>query len=129
VRNSRVLFAGIVVAATAVTGSAYTAANTVPNSVAGYGEGTVSGATVTDIDYTASGTDNTDLASVVFHSSTDVTGRTATMTLKSGTTPVGTSPYSCTLGTYTAGTMTITCATADTPAFTSFNTVGLTVVQ
>ena len=128
-RKSHLALAGLGLTAAAATGSAFTAANVVPASVAGYGEGSVSGATVTDIDYTPSATDNTDLASVVFHSSTDVTGRTATMTLKSGATPVGTSPYSCTLGAYAAGTMTITCATADTPAFSSFNTVGLTVVQ
>ena len=128
-RKSHLAVAGLGLTAAAVTGSAFTAANVVPASVAGYGEGAVSGATVTDIDYTPSGTNTTNLASVVFHSSTDVTGRTATMTLKNGTTPVGASPYSCSLGTYATGTMTITCATADVPAFSSFNTVGLTVVQ
>lgn len=128
-RSSRVMFTGIAVAAAAVAGtSAFTASNTVPNSVAGYGQGTISGATVTDIQYTPLSSDNTYLASVVFTTTTDVTNETSTMTLKSGSATVGASPYSCTYSSYST-TMTITCLTPDNPAFTSFNTVGLTVVQ
>jgi len=129
-RTSRVVFAGIAVAAAAVAGtSAFTASNTVPDSVAGYGEGTISGATVTDIQYTPLSSDNTYLASVVFTTTDDVTNETSTMTLKSGTTPVGSSPYSCTYSAYSSGSMTITCLTPDNPAFADFDTVGLTVVQ
>jgi hypothetical protein len=127
-RRSQLLLAGVGVAAAAVTGSAFTAANTVPNTVAGYGQGQVTGATITDIDYTPYASDNTDLATVVFNSSTDVTGKTATLTLKSGTTVVNT--YTCTLGAYAAGTMDITCSTAaDHPDFDAFDFVGLTVVD
>ena len=129
-RTSRVVFAGIAVAAAAVAGtSAFTASNTVPDSVAGYGEGTISGATVTDIQYTPKSSDNTYLAQVVFTTTDDVTNETSTMTLKQGSTTVGTSPYSCTYSAYSAGSMTITCLTADNPAFADFDTVGLTVVQ
>ena len=111
----------------AVGGEAFTASNTVPNSIAGYGQSTVSGATITNIAYTSLGTDASKLASVVFTSSTDVTGKIATMTLRLGSTVVG-SPYSCTLGSYSS-TMTITCDTADNPAYTGFDTTGLTVTQ
>lgn len=128
-RRSHVVLAGIAVAGAAVTGSAFTAANVVPNSVAGYGQGTVSGATISNIAYTPAPADNTNLASVVFTSSTNVTGRTATMTLKNGSSPVGTSPYSCTVGSWDGTSVPITCATPDSPPIASFNTVGLTVVQ
>jgi len=128
-RKSHLALAGVGVAAAAVTGSAFTAANVVPASVAGYGQGAVSGATVTDIDYTPYASDNTDLGAVVFNSSTDVTGKTATLTLKSNaTTVLGT--YTCALGAYAAGTMDITCDTSTThPDFDAFTYVGLTVVD
>jgi hypothetical protein len=129
-RRSHLVLTAVGVSAAAVTGSAFTAANSVPDTVAGYGQGQVTGATVTDIDYTPYASDNTDLATVVFQSSTDVTGKTATLTLKDGTTPVGSSPYSCTLGAYAAGEMLITCDTsADHPDFESFDFVGLTIVD
>jgi hypothetical protein len=129
-RRSHLVLSAVALSAAAVTGSAFTAANSVPPTVAGYGENTVSGATITDIDYVAYASDNTDVETVVFQSSTDVTGKTATLTLKMGTTPVGLSPYACTLGGYAAGTMDITCDTsADHPDFDSFDTVGLTVVD
>ena len=127
-RRSRVVLTGLAVAAAAVTGSAFTAGNTVPASVAGYGEGTVTGATVSNIAYTPWSSDNTYLDQVVFTSDTDITGKTATMTLKSGTTVVG-AAYNCTLGSYTSGHQSVTCATSDHPAFADFDTVGLTVVQ
>jgi hypothetical protein len=116
-------FAGLV----AVGGEAFTASNTVPDSIAGYGQSAVTGATITNIAYTSLGTDASKLASVVFTSSTDVTGKNATMTLRLGSAVVGT-PYSCTLGSYSS-TMTITCATADNPDYTAFDTTGLTVAQ
>jgi len=128
-RRTHLLVAGLGVAAAAVTGSAFTAANTVPDTVAGYGQGEVSGATVTDVDYAPLTGDNTDLATVVFNSSTDVTGKTATLTLKSDATTV-LNTYTCSLGAYAAGTMDITCdTTSDHPDFDSFNYVGLTVVD
>jgi hypothetical protein len=129
-RRSHLVLTAVGISAAAVTGSAFTAANTVPDTVAGYGEGQVTGATVTDIDYTPYAADNTDLDTVVFQSSTDVTGKTATLTLKNGTNPVGLSPYACSLGAYAAGTMDITCdVSADHPDFDSFDHVGLTIVD
>lgn len=142
-RSSRLIFTGTVIAAAVATGTAMTAANTVPNSVAGYGEGMVSGAVVTDISYTALGTDNTQLASVEFTTSTDITSQTGegktTMTLKygasagsppAGGTPLRATPYVCVVGdAYAAGSMTVVCDTADNPRFDAFTSVGLTVIQ
>ncbi len=84
------------------------------------------GATITTVTDTLVTTDHSKLASVDFTSSTDVTGKTVSMTLKSGATVVG-SPYSCTLGAF-ATTMTITCATGDNPLLNAFDTTGLTVL-
>jgi hypothetical protein len=128
-RTSHVVLAGVAVAAAAVTTSAFTAGNTLQASKAGYGESTVTGATVTDIEYTAWSTDNARLGQVVFTTSTDVTGLTATMLLRNGANAiVGTNPYPC-LITGTVGSQTITCATSDHPELDDFVTVGLTVVQ
>jgi hypothetical protein len=127
-RRSHLLVVGLGVAAAAVTGSAFTAANPMPagTAVTGYGEVSVTGATVSDISYTPS-TDNTTLAAVVFTLTTEVTDETVTLTLKDGGVQVGASPYSCTATTpWAAGSMVFTCATADFP-FTDFDAVGLTV--
>jgi hypothetical protein len=126
-RRSHLLVVGLGMTAAAATGSAFTAANSLPASVAGYGQATITGATVTDIDYVPYSLDNTDVETVIFQSSTDVTGKTASLTLKSGTTVVGT--FSCTLGAF-ATSMDITCDTSVAhPDFSSFDTVGLTVVD
>src|SRR5215207_3684933 len=103
-RKSHLALAGLGLTAAAVTGSAFTAANVVPTSVAGYGQGSVTGATVTDIDYTPYSLDNTDLGTVTFNSSTNVQNKTASLTLKQGTSVVGT--FTCdTSGAYALGTM------------------------
>jgi hypothetical protein len=136
-RTSHVVLAAAGIAAAVVTGSAFTDSNDVSgvtHNVAGYGEVTATGATVTDISYVPQASDNTYLYQVVFTTSTNVSGQTATLTLKSGTTPltVGASSakfVTCTNGTFTTS-MTITCdVAASTVAFTAFDTVGLTVVD
>jgi hypothetical protein len=126
-RKSGKLLGALAVAGLIATGAAaFTASNTLPaGGVSGYGESVATGATITTVAHTLLASDNSKLASVVFTSSTDVTGKTASMTLKQGTTPVGT-PYTCTLGAFTT-TMTITCATADNPLLNAFDTTGLTV--
>ena len=128
-RKSMKYLGGLAVAGViAGGGAAFTASNTVPASVAGYGVSTVTGAVVTSVKYT-NATDPSELASVVFTSSTDVTNQTAVMSLRdTGGAVVGT-PYSCVLGTYTAGAMTITCDTNDNPLYTSFVGTGLTVTD
>lgn len=124
----------VLLAGLAASGAgAFTASNSLPaTTTAGYGAAAVTGATVSTIQYTPSATDSSKLSQVVFTSTTDVTGKTATMTLRSGGAQVG-SPYACTLGTYTVTSMTITCSTGATDAaratFASFDQVALTVVQ
>jgi len=110
-------------------GSAFTASNTVPASVAGFGEGLVTGATVTTIHYTPNAADPSKLDSVVFDTTTDVTNTTITMVLKDNTLAVMGSPYSCSAGTPAAGSTPITCATADHPSIASLGATDLTVAN
>ncbi|MGY2127714.1 hypothetical protein [Blastococcus sp. SYSU DS0617] len=141
-RLSRVLLAGAAVAAAGIATSAFTASNTVPDSVAGYGQGLVTGATVTDINYVANVDDGTILDAVVFTVTTDITNATSTMTLKSGADSNGDGgnvvgdPYACSVTTgWDAGAPTpfllLTCdTTVGGPRnFEDFNSVGLTVLQ
>lgn len=135
-RKSRVLLAGVAVAAAAAATSAFTASNSVPTSVAGYGQGEVTGAVVTAVHYVANVDDGTILDAVEFTTTTDVTAATSTMTLKSGATAgvggtvVG-DPYACTIKTaWDTTSMVLTCdTTATTLNFEDFNAVGLTVVS
>lgn len=121
----------VLLAGLAVSGAgAFTASNTFSNTsnVAGYGSDTATGATVTGISYTTVPTDATKLASVVFTTSTNVTGMTAKMTLSQTSGVLGASPYACTLGLYVTS-MTITCLTADNPSVAALTGTGLTVTQ
>ena len=129
-RASRLLFAGAAVVAAGVATSAYTAANTVPASVAGFGEGAVTGMTVTDIHYVANAGDGTVLDAVEFTSTTNLTGKTVTMTLKNTGSVVGT-PYSCGVKTaWDTSVIVMTCdTTGSTRNFADFDSVGLTVAQ
>jgi hypothetical protein len=136
-RKSRVLLAGVAVAAAAAATSAYTASNTVPASVAGTGQGAVTGAVVTNIHYVANTGDSNILDAVEFTTTTDIHLNTSTMTLKktNGTVVVGT-PYTCAVTTpWNNTSLVLTC---DTTAalhsnvvrrFDDFDAVGLTVVQ
>jgi hypothetical protein len=137
-RTSRVVLAGIAVAATAATTSAFTASNTfspdaTANSVAGYKEAGVTGATVTDIAYNAYPTDPTYLDNIVLTLSTNVYTQQITVTLKkSGQSAVH--PYSCINAPYANGSMTATCSVVSTvdgsrPTFESFDSVGVTVAH
>src|ERR1700710_2824690 len=133
-RKSRVLLAGVAVAAAAAATSAFTASNTVPPSVAGYGQAAVTGATATNVHYVADTDDAGLLASVEFTLSTNVTtAATRTMVLRTGVdagdttgaTVVG-SPYTCAVKTaWAAGSMVLNCDTADKPSFEAFDGVGL----
>lgn len=107
-------------------GGAFTASNTMPaGSVQGYGQTVYTGATVTSTTVNTLSTDASKLASVVFSTTTDVTGKTNQMTLKNGSAVVG-SPYSCTVS-GSVSPWTITCATADNPLLSAYDTIGLTV--
>ena len=131
-RKSRLLLAGVAVAAAGVATSAFTASNTVPDSVAGSGQGAVTGAVVTDIHYVQNAVDATVVDAVEFTSTTDLTGKTTTMTLKTtgGTVVVG-APYTCGVKTaWDATEIVMTCdTTGSTRTFADFDSVAITVVQ
>lgn len=126
-RKSRLLLAGVAVAAAGVATSAFTTSNDftgVDNNVAGYGELAVSGATVTNIAYTPD-TDVSKLDSVVFTTSNDVTGNAATLgfTLAGSASTGAANTCSVTSGTE------ITCTLTAPLLFAAFDKVGLTVVS
>ncbi|MCW2636170.1 MAG: hypothetical protein JWQ99_2537 [Blastococcus sp.] len=131
-RKSRVLLAGVAVAAAAAATSAFTASNTfgtgVQNTVVGYGEATVSGANITAIHYNRSATDQNVLAEVVWETDSNLSALTASdakMTLKNGTTVLNTgSPYACTIA---VGTPTTITCTVGNVAMDGFTKAGLSV--
>src|SRR4051812_9527031 len=61
-KTKKIVLAVAVIGALAAGGAAFTASNVVPDSVAGYGTGTVNGADVTKIEHTL-GTDGTTIVS------------------------------------------------------------------
>jgi hypothetical protein len=126
-RMSRVLLAGVAVAAAGVTTSAFTASNTFTpgmDNVAGYGELTASGVAVTNIAYNPA-TDASKLQSVVFTVDTDTTTMAAKMTLTLSGAATATSSASVCSSTPT----TITCILTTPVAFQAFNMTGLTVTS
>lgn len=114
-------------AVVATSGSALTASTSVASGVAGYGQTTSTGAVISAFSEATVAGDASRLASVTFTSTTNVTGKTARLALTSGNTLVG-GPYTCTLGTYALGSMTITCPTSDSPLLNTFNTRGLSIL-
>ncbi|MBL8088722.1 MAG: hypothetical protein KF758_00985 [Anaerolineales bacterium] len=65
-KNMKVLFVVFVIVAISAAAYAFAAANTVPDTRAGDGTGTVSGYTVTSVQYTLNGTNPSTLDSVSF---------------------------------------------------------------
>ncbi|HEY1712497.1 MAG TPA: hypothetical protein VGG07_06320 [Solirubrobacteraceae bacterium] len=106
----------VVIGAIAAGGAAFTAANTLPPSTAGYGSSTVSGATATDIVYGLS-TDGTQINSATI----TFTGDLSNDTVKAGfeTTDLST----CTAPVFASGSSTSTCSgyTESTAGSTTFN--------
>ncbi|SOC53223.1 hypothetical protein SAMN05660748_4344 [Blastococcus aggregatus] len=76
-RMSRVLLAGAAVAAAGIATSAFTAGNTVEDSVAGYGDSTVTGATTEQIDYVLNGADKSLVDEIRFELVEDFTAEVA----------------------------------------------------
>jgi hypothetical protein len=103
-KTTKIIGAVAIVAALAGSGAAFTASNTIPASVAGYGSSTISGATATQLNYTlaADGATITD-AALVFTG--DQTGRTIKAAF--GTDPL----TACTIGSYdgVGDTTPVTC--------------------
>jgi hypothetical protein len=133
-RMSRVLLAGVGVAAAAAATSAFTASNTVQDSVAGYGAATVSGATTAHINYQLDATDKSIVNAIVFELNEDVDdavaneGLEAWLQLQDGNgDPVG-SAVECSFAPFASAVTPVTCAIAGTQV-TSFEGVALTVAE
>jgi hypothetical protein len=132
-RKSRVLLAGVAVAAAAAGTSAFTTSNDftgVDNNVAGYGELEVSGAKIVNIAYTPDA-DVSKLASVTFTAGEQINGAVATMGLTFEGDPVALSDNDCVVGAWDAveAEQFIVC-TLDAPVlFEGFDKLGLTVVS
>ncbi|MCA0146951.1 hypothetical protein [Blastococcus sp. LR1] len=130
-RKSRVLLAGVAVAAAGLTTSAFTASNTitVDNNVAGYGELTTSGVTVTNIAYAPTAADGARLQSVAFTVTEDLTGMSSRMTLYGlggSPTPISNGASTCS---YVAANNLVTCTLTTPPLITSFDKTSLTVTS
>lgn len=133
-RKSRVLLAGVAVAAAAAATSAFTDTNpfTATSNVAGYGAMTASGVTVSNIKYNSAAADASLLHSVEFTVDKDTTGMSMIMTLGatgSPTTPVAGSASTCAAGGGAGPTYTITCTLTADLAYTTFQSTGLTVTS
>jgi hypothetical protein len=74
-RTKKIVAAVAVIGAIAAGGAAFTAANTIPDSTAGYGTSNISGATATALKYTLSA-DGTTIASAALTFDGDVSGKT-----------------------------------------------------
>jgi hypothetical protein len=104
---------------------AFTASNTVPNTTAGSGQGTVSGYTITNIHYALNATTPANIDSLTFTVSPVIPSTsTGKVVVQAALTSGGPSNYSCT--TNTTGE-TVTCATV-TPQLTSDKLTSLTVI-
>ena len=120
------LFIALVIALAAGTGAyAYTASNTVPNSTAGSGQGTVSGYTVTNVHYVLNTTTPANIDSLTFTVSPVIPSTSnGKVIVQAQLSTGGPTNYTCT--TNTTGD-TVTCATI-TPQLTADKLTGLTVV-
>ena len=130
-RRSHLLLAGLGLTAVAVTGTAFTAANTFTNTtnIAGYGQMTATGATVTNIQYTLA-SDVSKVSSVIFTTTTDINGKTARLQLRSANGATIVSTHTCdTSGAYNGTSMTVPCAITTPADIASFDTTAFTVVQ
>jgi hypothetical protein len=122
-------FGALAVAALVTGGSAFTDSNTFlsDSQVAGYGEQSSTGAYIVQVNYTPWETDRSRLSSVSFVTTTDLTGKTASLTLKDGSTSVAS--YACATPTdYTSGLSTIVCNVTGHDLVASFDRTGLTVL-
>ena len=115
------------VAAAAVAGGAYafTAANTVPNSNAGAGSGTVSGYTVTNLHYSLNATTPANIDSLTFNVNPVIPSTSSgKVIVQASLSSGGPNTYTCT--TNTAGD-TVTCGTTS-PQLTADKLSSVTVV-
>jgi hypothetical protein len=109
--NFKLLGAVTVAGVVATTGSAFTAANTgVDDAFVGYDSATISGVTVTNVEYVVSSSDASKLSSIVFTENENVSvGYESTLTVNGPTTTQIACSASFVTG--TPGVGTITCPT------------------
>jgi hypothetical protein len=117
-KTKRIIGAFVVIAAIAAGGAAFTASNTVPNTVAGYGTSNITGATVTAMHYTLNG-DGTQITTADLTFQGDQTGNVVKAGFGSD------SLTTCTVGAYdsTGDTTPATCGgyTQSTATSATFN--------
>jgi hypothetical protein len=122
---TKVVIVSIVAAAIAGGVYAFTASNTVPNTTAGAGSGTVSGYTVSALHYNLNATTPANIDSLAFTITPAVPSTSSgKVDIQAALTTGGPSNYTCT--TDTAGS-TATCATTS-PQLTAALLTGVTVV-
>jgi len=127
-RKSRVLLAGVALAAAGAATSAFTTSNTVTvdNNIAGYVSTSVSGAVVTNIAYTVDAGDQSKVDKVVFTTSNDITGASAVLGMKSGVAAAAGAANACVV---TGATKTIECTFGAPLLITAFDGLALTVTS
>jgi hypothetical protein len=126
-RKSRVLLAGVAVAAAGVTTSAFTSNNTITadNNVAGYIQTTVSGAVISNVAYTANAADQSRLDKVVFTTSNDISNASAVLTMRLAGNAAAGQANTCSV----SGATTIECTFTNPLLFTAFDGLALTVTS
>jgi hypothetical protein len=133
-RKSRVLLAGVAVAAAGAATSAFTAGNTVEESVAGYGSATVTGATTAHINYQLDATDKSVVNAIVFELNedfgTDVAdeGLEAWLQLQDENGDAVGSAVQCGIAAFADAVTPVTCTITGTKV-ASFDGVALTVAE
>lgn len=125
--SRKVPFIAAIGVAIAIGGGAYafTASNTVPNSTAGSGAGTVSGYTVTNLHYVLDATTPNNIDSLTFTISPVIPSTSSGKVVISAALSTG-GPTNYTCATDTAGSL-VTCVTT-TPQLTASLITGVTVV-
>jgi hypothetical protein len=83
-KTKKIILAVAVIGVVAAGGAAFTAANVVPDSVAGYDTTTITGATATAVNYTLDGTGE-NITDVAVTFSTDITGKHVRTSFNGGT--------------------------------------------
>ena len=132
-RKSRLLLAGVAVAAAAAATSAFTAGNDVQDSVAGYGSATVTGATTKHINYVLDGT-KSKVDAIVFELNEDLDdavaneGLVAWLQLQDDQGAAVGSPVQCSVAAFASNVTPVTCTITGT-AIDSFEGVALTVAE
>lgn len=126
-RSTRI-FGAFAVGAAVTGGSAFTSSNsfTQPTQVVGYAEQTSTGALIVGVTYTPLPEDRSRLAAVTFVSTTDLDGKSASLTLKDGADLVAS--YPCAAPTpYASGLTTIVCTVTGHDLIEAFDKTGITV--